>query len=164
MGLESTGVATVLSTTTRTSAAWATLATAARSAISHIGFAGVSTQISRVRPGRIARSTASRSHESMGYAELACCANKRAVPGDCFQQPDAPIGQRDEPVLSFKPDLQPWLHSTGSVDCPERLTLNSRSGRLAPTIACGAHLFADQQLTRRFRSSGAPRLSRVRAS
>ncbi len=65
MGLVSTVVATVLSTTRCTSVAWATLATAARSAMSHIGFAGVSTQISRVRPGRIERSTASRSLESM---------------------------------------------------------------------------------------------------
>jgi hypothetical protein len=60
-GRVSTGVATVLSTATRTPAACASWQMAARSVISHIGLAGVSTHSSRVRPGRIAAATASRS-------------------------------------------------------------------------------------------------------
>ena len=60
-GRVSTGVATVLSTATRTPAACASSQTAARSVTSHIGFAGVSVHSSRVRPGRIAAVTASRS-------------------------------------------------------------------------------------------------------
>src|SRR6266487_3188565 len=59
------GVATVLSTATRATAEWASSQTAARSVISHIGFAGVSTQMGRVRPGRIAASTAARSQVSV---------------------------------------------------------------------------------------------------
>ena len=64
-GLVSTGVATVLSTATRTPAEWASSQTAARSVISHIGFAGVSAQMSRVRPGRIAAWSAARSQVSV---------------------------------------------------------------------------------------------------
>jgi len=60
-GRVSTGVATVLSTATRTPAAWPSSQTAARSVMSHIGLAGVSTHSSLVRPGRIAAATASRS-------------------------------------------------------------------------------------------------------
>ncbi len=64
-GRVSTGVATVLSTATRTPAEWASSQTAARSVISHIGLAGVSTHNSRVRPGRIAACTAARSEVSV---------------------------------------------------------------------------------------------------
>ena len=64
-GRVSTGVATVLSTATRTPAACARSHTAARSVISHIGLAGVSTQSSRVRPGRMAAATAARSPVSV---------------------------------------------------------------------------------------------------
>lgn len=60
-GRVSTGVATVLSTATRTPAACASAQTAARSVTSHMGLAGVSTHSSRVRPGRIAAATAPRS-------------------------------------------------------------------------------------------------------
>ena len=58
-GRVSTGVATVLSTATRTPAAWASSQMPARSVISHMGLAGVSTHSSRVRPGRMAELTAS---------------------------------------------------------------------------------------------------------
>jgi hypothetical protein len=40
---------------------WASVQTAARSVSSHMGFAGVSTHTSRVRPGRMADRSASRS-------------------------------------------------------------------------------------------------------
>ena len=60
-GLVSTGVATVLSTATRTPAACTSAQIDARSVTSHMGLAGVSTHSSRVRPGRIAAATAPRS-------------------------------------------------------------------------------------------------------
>ena len=56
-----TGVAAVLSIARRAAALWASSATAAMSAIAQVGLAGVSSQISRVVPGRIAASSAARS-------------------------------------------------------------------------------------------------------
>ncbi len=61
IGRVNTGVATVLSTATRTSAARAISAAAARSVISHMGLAGVSSHSNRVQPGRIAAARAARS-------------------------------------------------------------------------------------------------------
>ena len=64
-GRDRTGVATVESTATKASAACAISQVVAISVIDHSGFAGVSIQTSRVRPGCIDRRTASESVMSM---------------------------------------------------------------------------------------------------
>ena len=61
IGRVSTGVATVLSTTSRAPAACASSAAAAMSVTAQVGLAGVSTQTSRVAPGRSAAAMASTS-------------------------------------------------------------------------------------------------------
>ena len=59
IGCVKTGVATVLSMARRAPAPWAISAAAAMSVIAHVGFAGLSIQISFVRPGCTTAASAS---------------------------------------------------------------------------------------------------------
>jgi hypothetical protein len=59
IGRVKTGVATVLSMARRAPALWAISAAVVMSVIAHVGFAGLSIQISFVRPGCTAAASAS---------------------------------------------------------------------------------------------------------
>ena len=78
------GVANVLSTTSSAPASWATDAIASMSPMLSSGLVGVSTQTSRVSPGRMAARTASRSEAGAGSwrspQPVATLSNSRNVP------------------------------------------------------------------------------------